>query len=216
MKGVYLHPLPLRIWHWANALTVIILIVTGSKLRMRGVALLPPHSSALLLHKYAGWAMTASSVFWLGYNLISGHLGRHYAFRRKDIRGIFAQTKFYLLTIFRREENPFRPSPEEKFNPLQKLAYGAVMCIFTAVLVLTGVLLGDIALFRKYILLLNIMRILDAIHVVAAYLFALYLIVHIYMSTLGSNVFSHIKEMIVGYVEEPETQTTDFRPQTSD
>jgi thiosulfate reductase cytochrome b subunit len=216
VKGVYLHPLPLRIWHWANALTVIILIVTGSKLRMAGVALLPPHSSALLLHKYAGWAMTVSSVFWLGYSLIGGHLARHYAFRRKDLRGIFAQTKFYLLTIFRGEENPFRPSPEEKFNPLQKLAYGAVMCIFTAVLVLTGVLLGDIALFRKYLLLLNIVGILDAIHVVAAYLFALYLIVHIYMSTLGSNVFSHIKEMIVGYVEEPETETSDFRRQTSD
>ena len=216
MKGLYLHPLPLRIWHWANVLLVAFLVLTGIKLRLSGIAALPAHNTALFVHKYAGWGMTISSVFWLCYSLISGNLGRHYTFRREDFRGIFRQAEFYLFSIFRGAENPFRPSPEGKFNPLQKLAYGAVMCIFTAVLVLTGVLLGDIALFRKYILLLNIVGMLDAIHVVAAYLFAFYLIAHIYMSTLGSNVFSHIKEMIVGYVEEPETQTTDFRPQTSD
>ncbi len=35
-------------------------------------------------------------------------------------------------------------------------------------------------------------------------MFALYLIVHVYMATLGPTAFSHIKAMIVGYEEEPE------------
>jgi thiosulfate reductase cytochrome b subunit len=204
MKKIYLHRLPLRIWHWVNAILVIALIVTGVQLRIPGIAGLRPHSIPLLVHKYLGWAMVASFVFWLVYSLISGNLRRHYAVRRRDFRGTFRQAKFYLWSIFRGEENPFRPSPDEKFNPLQKLAYGTIMGIFAPALVITGVLLGDILFFREYILLWNIAGALDAIHVICAYAFVLYLIVHVYMATLGRTVSAHIKAMIVGYEEESE------------
>jgi thiosulfate reductase cytochrome b subunit len=204
MKKIYLHPLPLRIWHWVNASMVILLIVTGIELRIPGIAALPANHTALLVHKYAGWAMTISCVFWLVYSLINGNLSRHYVFRRRDFKGTFRQVKFYLFSIFRGEENPFQPTPDEKFNSLQKLAYGAIMSVFTAVLVVTGVLFSDIVFFRKYILILNVMKVLVAIHVIGAYVFLLYLVVHIYMSTLGLKASSHIKAMIVGYEEEPD------------
>ncbi len=45
MKRIYLHPLPLRIWHWANALMVILLIITGIQLRIPGIAALPAPQS---------------------------------------------------------------------------------------------------------------------------------------------------------------------------
>ncbi|HME44492.1 MAG TPA: cytochrome b/b6 domain-containing protein [Syntrophorhabdales bacterium] len=202
MKKTYLHPLPLRVWHWVNAAAVTLLLATGIQLRLAGIPDLPSHSTALLIHRYAGWTMVASCVFWLIYGLASNHLGRHYRLRRRDIEGIFSQTKFYVWSIFKGEENPHRPSPDEKFNPLQKLAYGAVMCIFTPVLVVTGLLFSDILLVRKYILAWNIVKLLDAIHVIGAYLFVLYLVVHVYMATLGRTPLSHIKAMIVGYEEE--------------
>jgi thiosulfate reductase cytochrome b subunit len=203
MKRTYLHPLPLRIWHWLNAFLVVILLITGAQLRITGIASLRPNDPALLVHKYAGWAMAVSFVIWLAYGLVSDHLSRHHAIRRRDLKGVFSQAKFYLVSIFRGEENPFRPSPEHKFNPLQKLAYGAIMCLFTPVIVVTGLLYSDILLFRKYILLWNVVGALDAIHVIGAYVFALYLVVHVYMATLGRTAFSHIKAMIVGYEEEP-------------
>ena len=92
------------------------------------------------MHKWAGLALTASWVFWLVYGLASGHLSRHYVIRKQDLGGIFRQVKFYLISIFRGEENPFRPSPEEKFNPLQKLAYGSIMGVFAPLMVVTGLL----------------------------------------------------------------------------
>ena len=202
MKRIYLHPLPLRTWHWVNALLVVLLMITGIQLRIPGIASLRPHNTALLVHKYAGWAMTASCIFWFAYSLVSDHLSRHYGLRRRDLKGIFTQAKFYLFSIFKGEENPCRPSPDGKFNPLQKLAYGVIMFVFTPVLVVTGVLLSDILPFRKYILLWNIVGVLDAIHVMGAYVLALYLIVHLYMATLGRTALSHTKAMIVGYEEE--------------
>ena len=204
MKRTYLHPLPLRIWHWLNALLVVILLITGAQLRIPGIASLRPNDPALMVHKYAGWAMAVSFVIWLVYGLVSDHLRRHYVMRRRDLKGVFSQARFYLFSIFRGEENPFLPSPEEKFNPLQKLAYGAIMGLLTPVLVVTGLLSSDILFLRKYILLWNAVGVLDAIHVIGAYVFALYLVVHVYMATLGRTAFSHIKAMIVGYEEEPD------------
>ena len=203
MKRTYLHPLPLRVWHWANALVVALLLLSGIRLRVTGIPDLPPHSTALLIHRYTGWAMVASGLLWLVYSLASGHLGRHYKLGRRDITGIWSQTKFYVWSLFKGEENPFRPSPDEKFNPLQKLAYGAVMCILTPVLVVTGLLFSDVLFVRKYMLLWDMVKPLDAVHVIGAYLFALYLVVHVYMATLGRTPFAHIKAMIVGYEEEP-------------
>ncbi|MCX5819552.1 MAG: cytochrome b/b6 domain-containing protein [Deltaproteobacteria bacterium] len=203
MKRTYLHPLPLRIWHWLNAFLVVVLLITGAQLRIPGIASLRPNDPALMVHKYAGWAMAVSFVIWLVYGLVSDHLRRHYVMRRRDLKGVFSQARFYLFSIFKGEENPFLPSPEEIFNPLQKLAYGAIMGLLTPVLVVTGLLYSDILFFRKYILLWDIVGVLDAIHVIGAYVFALYLVVHVYMATLGRTAFSHIKAMIVGYEEEP-------------
>jgi thiosulfate reductase cytochrome b subunit len=203
MKKIYLHPLPLRIWHWVNALLVILLIITGIQLRIPGVPSLGPRHPALWVHKYAGWAMVASCVFWLVYSLTSRNLSRQYVVRTRDLKGMFRQAKFYLISTFKGEENPFRPSPEEKFNPLQKLAYGAIMGIFAPILMVTGLLCSDILFFRKYVLLWDIVGVLNAIHVMGAYVFALYLIIHLYMATLGRTTFAHIKAMITGYEEEP-------------
>jgi thiosulfate reductase cytochrome b subunit len=204
MKKTYLHPLPLRIWHWVNALLVILLIITGIQLRISGVPSLGPRHPALWVHKYAGWAMVAACVFWLVYSLATRNLSRQYAVRTRDLKGIFSQARFYLISIFKGEENPFRPSPEEKFNPLQKLAYGSIMCVFAPILAVTGLLCSDIQFLRKYMILWDIVGVVNAIHVLGAYVFVLYLVVHLYMATLGRTTFAHIRAMIVGYEEEPD------------
>ncbi len=127
MRRTYLHPLPLRVWHWANALLALVLFVTGIQIRIPGIASLRPQDPALLVHKYAGWTLAAFWVFWAVYSLVGGNLKRHYLFRKRDFGGVFIQARYYLFSIFKGEANPFRATPEEKFNALQKLAYGAVM-----------------------------------------------------------------------------------------
>jgi thiosulfate reductase cytochrome b subunit len=204
MKKIHIHGLPIRLWHWVNALMAIPLIVTGIQIRVPGIADLGRHSTPLLVHKYLGWAMVGTFLFWLVYNLVSGSLRRHYNITSGDLKGSLGQARYYLSAIFKGEEDPFRRSADQKFNPLQKLAYGTIMFIFTPVLVITGILLSNVPLLRKYVLLWNLMGTLDALHVIGAYALVLYLIVHLYMATLGPKVFSHIKAMFVGYEEGPE------------
>jgi thiosulfate reductase cytochrome b subunit len=204
MKRIQLHPLPLRIWHWVNALTVLLLVMTGLQFRVPGIAAFGPHYPSFAVHKWAGLVMTALWVFWFVYGLASGHLRRHYAIRKKDLGGIFGQMKFYLVSIFRGLKNPFRPSPDEKFNPLQKLAYGSVMGILAPMMIITGLLFVNAFFMRNQLLSWNAIQLIDAFHVTGLYLFASFLVIHVYMATLGPTAFTHIKAMIVGYEEEPD------------
>ncbi len=201
MKRIYLHPLPLRIWHWINAGIVIVLIVTGFYLRQHGIAALKPHDPVLLWHKYLGFAMIIATVFWLLYIPWSGNLRRHYGIGRKDLKGISAQARYYLYSIFSGGENPFTATPDNKYNPLQKIAYDAVMFVFLPVLGVTGLLFLDIPLVRRYLLSENLMGLVGAVHVIFSYIVILFFIVHLYLVTLGETVFSHTKAMIYGYEE---------------
>jgi len=213
MKRVYLHPFPLRLWHWANALVVIILMATGIQLRISGVASFQPHDPCLVIHRYAGWAMTASYLLWFMYSILSGNLRSGYLIRARDLKGIWGQTVYYLYSIFRGEKNPFRPSADDRFNPLQKIAYGSVMFILAPVFIITGLLYTDINSLREVLLQWDAFGAVNAIHIAAAYAIILFLIIHIYMATLGPAPLSHIRAMITGYGEEQdgsaETTTSD-------
>lgn len=201
MKRIYLHPLPLRIWHWINALFIIALIATGLYLRLHGIAALRPNDPVLFWHRITGLALISSTFFWFVYNITDRNLIQQYLIKRRDLEGIFSQAKFYLFSIFRGEENPFQPSVENKYNPLQKIAYHSVMFVLIPVQIITGLLYTDIPALRHYLITQDLVGLLGFVHVLFAYLVVLFLIVHIYMTTLGDTVFSHTKAMIFGYEE---------------
>jgi thiosulfate reductase cytochrome b subunit len=212
MKKVFLHTLTIRIWHWINALIVIALMITGIQLRAPGVeeiarkmaVWIPEYSVAVLIHKYLGYAMALSFLFWLVYIIASGSFRTHYLLRPSDLPTLGKQAFYYLFGVFQGSENPFTPTAEGKFNPLQKIAYGSVMLVITPLIVITGILFSDIFFFRGVIDWMGGVRLLDALHVVASYLLLLYLIVHLYMSTMGHHIFDHVKAMILGFEEMPE------------
>jgi thiosulfate reductase cytochrome b subunit len=195
MKLIYLHPLPLRIWHWANAFIVVLLIATGLYLRIHGIAALKPHDPILTLHKFMGFMMIIATFFWFVYNMSNKNLRRHYRIGRQYLKGIFPQIEYYLFSIFAGKENPHKASAGDKYNPLQKIAYNAVMFIFLPVQEVTGLLFMGLSVFMSG----SLIGFICAIHVIFSYLLVLYLIVHLYMSTLGDTFFSHTKTMITGY-----------------
>lgn len=201
MSKIYLFPLPVRIWHWINAFVIIILVITGIQLRMPSFQIFANYRDAVLVHKYFGFAMSVSFLFWFLYYLFTGGLKKHYLIGIKDIKAIPDQVIYYVLYIFKGKRNPFTPSTENKFNPMQKLAYSLVMFVFTPVMIFTGILFSDIIFFFSWIKSLGGLRVIDAIHVAIAYSFVFYLFAHLYMATLGQKLNSHIKSMITGYDE---------------
>jgi thiosulfate reductase cytochrome b subunit len=156
------------------------------------------------LHKSAGFILIGSFLYWLAYYVITGGFKKHYMFHMRDAKVMMGQALYYTFSMFKGGKSPFTPSAHEKFNPLQKIAYLAVMLILTPIIIATGILFSDISYFLKIINYIGGVRILDALHVATGYAFLLYLVVHLYMATLGDRVISHIKAMITGYDEEHE------------
>jgi thiosulfate reductase cytochrome b subunit len=156
-----------------------------------------------------GLALVLSTIFWFVYTVWTGNLRRHYGIGKKDVTGMVAQARYYLFSIFSGEENPFKATADAKYNPLQKIAYDAVMFVFLPVLSFTGLLFVDIPAVRRYLLSENLMGLLDAIHLIFAYVVVLFLIIHLYMVTLGDTVFSYTKAMILGYEEQSDEMEDD-------
>ncbi len=193
-----IHTLPMRIWHWTNAFLIILLMLTGVQLRAPDLALFGKYGNAVWLHKHAGFCAAGGFAFWVLYVSLSASW-RHYLPRRSDLKGIPRQVVYYAFGIFRGAKNPFAPSPSRRFDPLQKLVYMAMMTVVTPVAVFTGIFFSDILYFQRCVETLGGLRVLDLLHVATAYVFSLYLLLHVYMATTGPSVLSHFKAMIVGY-----------------
>jgi thiosulfate reductase cytochrome b subunit len=203
MKTI-LYPLSVRIWHWGQALAMIVLMLTGVQLRFPDyVSVFGRLQNAVTLHNVAGWAVLLGWIAWLVMYAWRRDLFRQYVLRPRDLGEIAAkQVAYYAYGIFHGWAAPFHPTPKAKFNPLQKLSYMGVMFVLVPIQALTGLFLWDLDRFRGVVDFLGGIRLVDGIHVFVAYALVAFLMMHIYLSTLGATFTSHIKAMIVGYEDE--------------
>ena len=201
---VYLQPTPVRIWHWLNAFGIVTLTVTGAQIRFpEYVQLFASYKSAILLHNTAGLVVSASFSLWFFYyGLVARNMGKIYVPTKDDLQvGILRQAKFYFLTYFLGWPNPHHPTPENKFNPLQKSAYMAIMFVLMPLVALTGILLTNVSPLREFVILVGGLKILDAAHYLLACCLIAFLFTHVYLATLGKTATAYIKPMWTGWEE---------------
>jgi thiosulfate reductase cytochrome b subunit len=206
MKKIYLHPLPVRVWHWINALSFLVLIVTGLQIRYRDVIQITSFKTAVDIHNIFGFTMIFNFFIWLLYYLLSGKIKIYMPdFGLKGfIEGSLRQAKYYGYGIFVGDKNPHHSTPDNKFNPMQQMAYLNIMMLFLPIQMVTGLLLWDVKGFSKWIILAGGVKIVATIHVFLFLFFTSFLFVHVYLATLGHTPLSHIKAMFSGFEEEPE------------
>jgi len=71
MARIYINPLPVRIWHWTNALGFVLLIVTGFHIRYAEVLQLMSFATAVRVHNWVGFVLIANYFIWLGFYLFT-------------------------------------------------------------------------------------------------------------------------------------------------
>ncbi len=200
---IYLHPLPVRIWHWIHATGIVLLVLTGIQLHFPGIiSLFGSFQTAVAVHNFFGFLVLADYFLWLGFYLVTGKLRTLYVPPKTDItKGLPQQAAFYLYKYFKGELPPFEPSPDEKFNSLQKCAYFYIMFFLVPLQIVTGVLLYNIRVFKPVMDIFGGVQVIDALHLITAYIFISFVAVHMYLCTLGHTFWAHFKAMILGYEE---------------
>jgi thiosulfate reductase cytochrome b subunit len=204
MPRIYLHSLPIRIWHWVTALACVILFLTGVQLRYVGAVMVVPFKTAVIIHNWTGLFLIATFLLGIGFYLRTDGIAvfRAEMHPAKFIRDTIAQALYYGYGMFKGAPDPFHVSVEQKFNPLQAVTYQAVMLLVLPIQCITGLLLWNLVGFSGLVALLGGVRVVDSVHVLIFVFFGLFLPFHSYLGTLGRTPSQQYVEMITGYGEE--------------
>lgn len=201
-KLIYLQPTPVRIWHWLNALGIVTLCVSGAQIRFpEYLSICGSYRSAILLHNTAGIVVALSFSFWFFYyKWVSGNLAQIYVPKAQELSdGLMKQMFFYFYAYFKGASSPFHATPENKFNPMQKSAYLAVMFVIVPFVSLSGILLLNIGPLRQILLMVGGLGVVVTMHFILACILGAFLLTHVYLATLGATPLAYFKPMWTGW-----------------
>ncbi len=195
---VYMYTAYERAWHWLQALAILLLLVTGIEIHVTRVGILD-FALAVRIHNVVGFIVLANALFAAFYHLASGEI-RHYLPRPEGFfNAAITQAGFYLRGIFQGEDHPFEKTPHRKLNPLQQITYLGILNVLLPLQVVTGVLIWGAQQWPAVDGMLGGLAFLAPLHAFGAWMFAAFLIMHIYLTTTGSTPLSNIQAMVVGW-----------------
>ncbi len=197
LTKVYLYTRFERLWHWLQGLMIIILMITGFE--VHGTYTFLGFKTAVTIHNYVGltWLILfAFFVFWL---LTTGEWKQYIPTTKKLFDVVF----YYAFGIFKGQDHPVQKSKGAKHNPLQRIAYLGISAMLLPVQMITGL----IYYLYNFIPGGMDLTVLAVTHTFMAFMLVNFLIIHVYMTTTGHSLFSHIAGMITGWEEIYETTT---------
>ena len=204
MARVYVHPLPVRIWHWLNAFGFVAMIITGVQIRYAGVIDWMSFRTAVQLHNWIGFVLIGNFFVWLLFYLFTDKIKVYHPelSPTAHFKASFRQMQYYGYGIFRGDPNPHHVTAYRKFNAMQSMLYQVIMLMLVPIQAFTGLLLWDVTRFASAVEFLGGVRVVDTVHVLIFIFFVAYIPIHVYLGTLGHTPLAHFKEMFTGYLEE--------------
>jgi thiosulfate reductase cytochrome b subunit len=196
-QKVYMFKAYTRFWHWCQAFLIIFMAFTGFEIH--GTYHVFGFERVVELHTMAAWALIYLWLFSIFWHLTTGEWKQYVPTMEK----VVAMARYYSIGIFNGDPHPFRPTPLNKLNPLQKLSYLAFKVVLAPLIWITGLLYmfyNDWAAWGLdgYGLTLGLVAMT---HILIAYCLLTFLCAHLALITTGHTVFSHLKAMITGWDE---------------
>jgi thiosulfate reductase cytochrome b subunit len=201
-EKIYFYPVWIRLWHALNAIFIILLIISGISMQYSDIdSPFLAFDLAVSMHNFAGIALTISYfIFFIG-NMVSPN-GKYYRLQRKGLgERLFKQVRHYVFGVFKGEEAPFPVNKERKFNPLQKVSYVFTMYLALPLLFITGWALLFPEFILKQVFKVSGIFLTAQLHIIMGFLVSLFLIIHLYVSTMGKSPGSNFKSIATGWQE---------------
>ena len=205
------HPWLVRLTHWLNAVTLVIMTMSGlqifmafpsfgAKIPQTDLVHVPEMvrlggwlGGALQWHFAFAWVFALTGIAYVTFLAVSGHW-RHVLLQPRDMRGIWPMARHYFL---------FKPKPEprEAYNPLQKLAYTSTI-LFGVLAVFTGLLLAKPVQFGTIVSLVGGFSVVRIYHFAAMLGFLAFIPGHLVMVALHG--WSNFASMWTGWKKRPD------------
>lgn len=207
----YEHPYLVRLCHWVNAISLIVLIGSGlrifrafpsfgPKIPQHNLVNIPDSltlgnglSKALQWHFTFMFPFVLTGLLYVAVQLASGHY-RQVLFTAKDVPGLWPMIRYYFLF-------GSKPESTEPYNALQKQAYTAAV-LLGAVLTVTGLALWKPVQFGWLAWMMGGFHLIRVWHFLAMCGFLAFIPGHLLMVALHG--FNNFFSMISGWKRAPE------------
>ncbi|GKY87505.1 cytochrome b/b6 domain-containing protein [Sinisalibacter aestuarii] len=194
-RQVKVYPRFERLWHWMQVVLITTLAITG--FGMNGVHGLLPFGATVMLHTMAALVLIGLWIFATFWLFTTGTWKQFIP----RIEGMFAVARFYAFGVFKGEEHPYEKKFWRKHNPLQAATYFVIKwTVFPAVWI-TGLLYLSYNFWEPMPNSGFWLPIVANLHLIAAYVVVTFVIVHVYLLTVGHGFRHHVKPMLSGFDE---------------
>ena len=194
MEKVYKHTVITRIMHWAHAISMVILALTGLQIYAPdSFRLFASMDWARYLHFICMYVVVWTMVYKIYYVLVTGEI-KELLFTFKDLVEFPGLVAHYLYGIFVGKKK----KDWGKFNPGQKLIYTAwpVLMLLQAI---TGFALYWPGFFAGFNDLLGGLGYVRLWHFCISWMFILTMAVHLYLGSTGATILDYYKSMLTGW-----------------
>lgn len=199
VERIYIYKRYERFWHWSQALLIIGMMITGFE--VHGSYSLLGFQQAVQLHTLAAWTLLTLWAFTIFWQFTTGEWRQYLP----SLKNVLAMVNYYLIGIFKDAPHPFRKTVVQKHNPLQRLAYLALLAFISPLIWVSGLLYLFYGNWQELGIAqhLNLEWVAVA-HTLGAFMITAFFFIHVYLTTTGHTVFAHIKAMITGWEEVDE------------
>lgn len=206
-KKIYLYTRFERFWHWVQSLLIFLLLLTGFE--VHGTFTLFGFQKAVAYHNFLGLTWIILFVFIVFWVLTTGEWRQYIPTTKK----LFEVIGYYGSGIFKGLPHPVQKSREAKHNPLQRLTYLGLTAVLLTLQMGTGLLYWLYNDWAVWGLTFLNLRLLALIHLACAFAILAFVVIHIYMTTTGHTLTSHIAAMFSGWEEVEEGEVADWEVQ---
>ncbi|MCP3925577.1 MAG: cytochrome b [Desulfobacterales bacterium] len=198
MINIYLFTRFERLWHWLQMFLIFTLLLSGFE--VHGLFTLFGFHIAVKVHNYVGLTWLISFAFFAFWIFTTGEWKQYIPTTKKMLEVVY----YYSYGIFKGEEHPVKKRKEAKHNPLQRLVYLSIAVVALPIQMFSGFLYWGYNSWNDWGIGWLNLEVVVFVHMAVAFGILSFIIVHVYMTTTGHNIFSHIRAMITGWEEVEE------------
>ncbi len=197
-RRVHMYDAYRRFWHWLQAISIVALLFTGLVIHRPDLFGAFSFSGVVSLHNVLAALLVINAVLSLFYHLATErmreYIPRPYGFFDDSIR----QARYYVSGIFKGEPHPFDKRPDDRMNPIQKLTYFGILNVLLPLQIVTGALMWGVQRWPEAATALGGLPLLAPFHSLVAWLFATFIVGHVYLTTTGTTPLEALRGMVTG------------------
>lgn len=208
-EPIYMYEVYERFWHWLQTVAIVVLLLTGLIIHRPDMFGAFSFRHVVTIHNVLAALLGINALISILWHVISGEIQQYIPHPYGFIDQMIAQAKYYIMGIFKHEPHPFHKTKQRKFNPLQMITYIGLLGVLLPLQGLSGILMWLVQKVPAIQDWFGGLPFLAPFHTLNAWLFATFIVAHVYLTTTaGVKPLDAIEAMVTGWedMEVEETQ----------